>query len=70
MGINKDQVEGRAKEAVGEVQQTAGKAVGSTTQQAKGLANQAVGTAQAKYGDAKETIKKNEKDADTRDKRP
>ncbi|MEJ0006697.1 MAG: CsbD family protein [Steroidobacteraceae bacterium] len=49
MGINKDQVEGRAKEAVGKVQETAGKAVGSTRQQAKGLGKQVEGTVQAKY---------------------
>ena len=33
MSINKDQVEGRVKEAAGKVQEVAGKAVGSTTQQ-------------------------------------
>jgi len=36
MGINKDQVEGRVKEAAGKVQEVAGKAVGSGTQQVKG----------------------------------
>ena len=66
MGINKDQVEGRVKEAAGKVQQTAGKAVGSTSLQAKGLANQVTGTVQAKYGDAKETIKETVKDEDKR----
>jgi uncharacterized protein YjbJ (UPF0337 family) len=62
MGINKDQVEGRAKEAVGKVQETVGKAVGSQQQQAKGLAKEVAGTAQKTYGDAKETIKNNVKD--------
>ena len=47
MGINKDQVEGRAKEAAGKVQEVAGKTVGSTTQQVKGAANKAAGAAQA-----------------------
>ncbi|MGC2031251.1 MAG: CsbD family protein [Steroidobacteraceae bacterium] len=51
MGINKDQVEGRAKEAAGKVQEVAGKATGSTTQQVKGNINKNVGAAQAKFGD-------------------
>jgi uncharacterized protein YjbJ (UPF0337 family) len=62
MGINKDQVEGRAKEAVGKVQEVAGKAVGSVSQQAKGLAKEVAGSAQAKFGDAKETVKQGIKD--------
>ena len=63
MGVNKDQVEGRAKEVAGKVQETFGKAVGSTTQQAKGLTKEVAGTAQAKYGDAKETVKDKYKDS-------
>jgi uncharacterized protein YjbJ (UPF0337 family) len=63
MGINKDQVEGRVKEAAGKVQEVAGKAVGSTSQQAKGLLNKVAGAAQAKFGDAKETVKEHDKDA-------
>jgi uncharacterized protein YjbJ (UPF0337 family) len=63
MGINKDQVEGRVKEAAGKVQETAGKAVGSGTQQAKGMARKVGGAAQAKYGDVKEDIKEDIKDA-------
>jgi uncharacterized protein YjbJ (UPF0337 family) len=62
MGINKDQVEGRVKEAAGKVQEVAGKAVGSGTQQAKGMANKVAGTAQATYGDVKEKAKENLKD--------
>ena len=57
MGINKDQVEGRAKAGAGKVQEVAGKAVGSTTQQVKGMANKVAGQAQAAYGDAKENLK-------------
>lgn len=63
MGINKDQVEGRAKEVAGKVQEVAGKAVGNTTQQAKGMLNKTAGQAQAKLGDAKETVKENLKDS-------
>ena len=63
MGINKDQVEGRVKEAAGKVQEAAGKATGSVGTQAKGLGKQATGAAQATYGDAKETVKEHHKDA-------
>ena len=66
MGINKDQVEGRVKEAAGTVQEVAGKAVGSVSQQAKGMTNKVAGAAQAKFGDAKETVKENYKDANKR----
>jgi uncharacterized protein YjbJ (UPF0337 family) len=61
MGINKDQVEGRVKEAAGKVQGVAGKTVGSTTQQVKGEVNKAAGAAQAKYGDVKNDMNKNSK---------
>ena len=66
MGINKDQVEGRVKEAAGKVQEVAGKAVGSTSQQAKGMLNKVAGASQAKFGDAKETVKEHHKDANKR----
>jgi uncharacterized protein YjbJ (UPF0337 family) len=62
MGINKDQVEGRVKEAVGKVQETAGKAVHSQQQQAKGLAKEVAGAAQKTYGDAKEEVKSHVKE--------
>jgi uncharacterized protein YjbJ (UPF0337 family) len=61
MGINKDQVEGRAKEAAGKVQEVAGKAVGNTTQQVKGEINKVAGAAQAKYGDVKSEMNKDSK---------
>jgi uncharacterized protein YjbJ (UPF0337 family) len=58
MGINKDQVEGRVKEAAGKVQEVAGKASGNKTQQVKGVAHKVAGQAQAAYGDVKEDLKK------------
>jgi uncharacterized protein YjbJ (UPF0337 family) len=61
MGTNRDQVKGRVKEATGKVQEVAGKAVGSTSQQAKGMLNQMAGASQAKFGDAQETIKAHNK---------
>jgi len=57
MGINKDQVDGRVKEAAGKVQEVAGKATGSTMQQLKGKLKKTVGAVQADYGDAKERDK-------------
>ncbi|MDB5777270.1 MAG: CsbD-like protein [Herbaspirillum sp.] len=55
--MNKDQVKGAAKEAVGNVQQKAGEITGSTTQQAKGAEKRAEGHVQKGYGDAKESVK-------------
>ena len=46
MSINKDQVEGRAKEVSGKVQEVAGKVVGNVNQQVKGNINKNVGAAQ------------------------
>jgi uncharacterized protein YjbJ (UPF0337 family) len=57
MSMNKDQVEGRAKEAAGKVQEVAGKVVGNVNQQVKGNINKNVGAAQAKFGDVKRDIK-------------
>jgi uncharacterized protein YjbJ (UPF0337 family) len=66
MGINKDQVEGRLKEAGGKIQEEFGKAVGSTTETVKGKLNKNVGAAQAKLGDAAERVKDHAKNADRR----
>jgi uncharacterized protein YjbJ (UPF0337 family) len=57
MSINKDQVEGRVKEAAGKVKEAAGKLVGNTNQQVKGNINKNVGAAQAKFGDLKSDVK-------------
>ncbi len=61
MSINKDQVEGRVKEAVGKVQEVAGRTVGNKTQEAKGAINKNVGAAQAKFGDVKSHVKDSSK---------
>ncbi|MBM3117853.1 CsbD family protein [Jeongeupia naejangsanensis] len=55
--MNKDQVKGVAKGIAGQVQEQAGKLVGSKSQQAKGLIRQAVGKAEKKLGDAEEVLK-------------
>ncbi len=62
MGINKDQVEGRVKEAAGKVQEVGGRAVGNSTQELKGKINKNIGSAQAKVGDLKEEVKDSLKD--------
>jgi len=59
MGINKDQVEGRAKEVGGKIQEEFGKITGNKTQQVKGAINKTVGGGQAKLGDAVERAKAN-----------
>jgi uncharacterized protein YjbJ (UPF0337 family) len=57
MGINKDQVEGRAKEVGGKLQGEFGKVTGNKTQQVKGAINKTVGAGQAMLGDAAERAK-------------
>jgi uncharacterized protein YjbJ (UPF0337 family) len=73
MGINKDQVDGRVKEAAGKVQEVAGRVTGSPTQELKGKVKKTVGSAQAGFGDAKERVKENSRDdarQDAKDSRP
>jgi uncharacterized protein YjbJ (UPF0337 family) len=55
--MNKDQAKGAAKNAVGNVQQQAGKLIGSDRQQAKGIGKQIEGKAQEALGDAEEALK-------------
>jgi uncharacterized protein YjbJ (UPF0337 family) len=66
MSINKDQVEGRAKEEAGKVQEVAGKMIGSKTQEVKGNIHKNVGAAQAKYGDVKSDIKDSDRRKDSK----
>jgi uncharacterized protein YjbJ (UPF0337 family) len=63
MGINKDQVDGRMKEAGGKVQEVAGRVTGNHTQEVKGAINKNLGAAQAKVGDVTEKAKTGLKDA-------
>jgi uncharacterized protein YjbJ (UPF0337 family) len=62
MGINKDQVDGRVKEAAGKIQEVAGKVTGSPVQELKGKVKKAVGSAQAGLGDAKERVKESNRE--------
>ncbi len=56
--MNKDQVQGRATQAKGDIKEAAGKMVGNQKLQGEGLVDQAKGKTQAGYGDAKEQVKK------------
>ncbi len=55
--MNKDQIKGTVKNIAGKTQQEAGKLIGSTAQQAKGLKKQVSGKIQKSVGDTKEAIK-------------
>ena len=55
--MNKDQVKGSIKGAVGKAQEAAGKAIGSDEQRLKGIRKQVAGRAQKAVGDLKEVAK-------------
>ena len=54
--MNKDQVEGVAKDVVGKVQEQVGKLVGSKEQQIKGLSKQISGNVQKGVGDVMQSV--------------
>lgn len=55
--MNKDQIKGSVKDAVGKVQQKAGKVSGREDQEAKGLGKQAAGKLQKAVGNVKSALK-------------
>lgn len=55
--MNKDQIQGTAKDIVGKVQEEAGKLVGNDKQQIKGLDKQITGKVQKLVGDVEEIIR-------------
>jgi uncharacterized protein YjbJ (UPF0337 family) len=57
MRINKDQSEGRAKEAKGTIKEFAGKVTGNESLEARGKVEKTLGKAQAKFGDVKQDLK-------------
>jgi uncharacterized protein YjbJ (UPF0337 family) len=63
MGINKDQVDGRIKQATGKVQEVAGRVAGKPIQELKGKVKKTVGAAQAGLGDAAERDRENAKNS-------
>ena len=54
--MNKDQIQGSAKNIVGIVQEGAGKLIGSQEQEVKGIQKQLAGKAERLVGDAKEIL--------------
>jgi uncharacterized protein YjbJ (UPF0337 family) len=58
MGINKDQVEGRAEEAKGKIKEVVGRVVGNKNLQARGNIQKNAGAVQATVGNVEEDIKK------------
>lgn len=59
--MNKHQIKGRLNEAAGEVQEQAGKLIGSKDQELKGHAREHSGKAQKTAGDLKEVLKESGK---------
>jgi uncharacterized protein YjbJ (UPF0337 family) len=59
--MNKDQIEGTAKNIAGKVQQKVGEVTGNKSRQAKGIGKQIEGKTQEIIGNAKESIKDVEK---------
>jgi uncharacterized protein YjbJ (UPF0337 family) len=57
MSVNKDQVEGRVKEAKGKIKEVAGHLVGNEKMEVKGKIQKTLGQAQAKFGDVKQDVK-------------
>jgi len=55
--MNKEHIEGKAKEVLGKAQQELGKAIGSKSQQLQGLKKQVAGRAEHMLGDAKAVLK-------------
>jgi uncharacterized protein YjbJ (UPF0337 family) len=56
--MNKDQVEGAAKQVVGSIKEAAGNILENTRLQSEGKIEKAVGSIQTAVGDVKETLKK------------
>jgi uncharacterized protein YjbJ (UPF0337 family) len=58
MSINKDQVKGRANEAIGKVKETVSEVVGNKKLEIKGAIQKNIGIVQSKVGDVKSVITK------------
>jgi uncharacterized protein YjbJ (UPF0337 family) len=62
--MNKHQTKGMANQATGEVKQQVGKLTGDTSLQARGHAREAKGKLQKEMGDAKEVVRRDDRDLD------
>lgn len=58
MSINKDQIKGRANEAIGKVKETVGEVVGNKKLEIKGAIQKNIGVVQSKVDDVKSSITK------------
>jgi uncharacterized protein YjbJ (UPF0337 family) len=63
MIVNRDQVNGRFKEAEGKAKEIAGKMAGNEKLELKGKVQKAIGEAQAKFGDVKQNMNDSKKGA-------
>jgi uncharacterized protein YjbJ (UPF0337 family) len=64
--MNKDQVQGRIEEVKGAIKQTSGHIAGKPDLEDRGTVEKAVGNVQKTYGDVKERVKDEIKDAQKR----
>lgn len=55
--MNRNQINGTAKDLAGKVQEEAGKLLGSKEQEARGVHKQVTGKAEKQLGDVKEIVK-------------
>ena len=55
--MDKDQVKGKAKQAEGQLEETAGKIVGDKDMERSGKLKKGVGKVQSRYGDFKSKVK-------------
>jgi uncharacterized protein YjbJ (UPF0337 family) len=62
--MNRDQVNGRAKEVAGKAKKATGKVLGNTTMQAKGVLKEAGGKIQKNVGDARERSQERDRDVE------
>ena len=64
--MNKNQMEGSAKDIAGKVQQKVGQITGSSKQQVKGAAKQVEGKVQRGVGDVEETVQSSARTSTTK----
>ncbi len=57
MSVNKDQIQGRVKEAEGKIKEFSGALVGNEKMEEKGKVQKNLGKTQAKYGDVRHDVK-------------
>ena len=68
--MNKDRVEGKAKDVAGRIQRQAGEWTGDPKKQVEGAAKQVEGKVQNEWGKAKEAVKKESANKPTSAKPP